>query len=242
MHLNRSCLRDIAWAVTLGYGALVLGGILLALVSRGLVFVGYSITEQPAIRVVLSTIVLQGITFGSLAIAYVSFRGFGLDFIPFRVPSKRDVGVIALGIGGIFVLFLIASVVARSLGLESAQNQIVTAGRQNPELFLLMIPISLVLVGPGEELLYRGIVQGTLRESIHPRYAIIGASAIFASIHLFSLLGSGKIVYIAIAFLLALILGAIYEYTENLIVPAIVHGVYNAIQFAGAYIVTTGAL
>jgi membrane protease YdiL (CAAX protease family) len=226
----------------MGYGALVLGGILLALVSRGLAFVGYPITEQPAIRVVLSTILLQGITFGSLAIAYVSYRGLELEFIPFRVPSKREVGVIVLGIGGIFILFFSASVVARSLGLESAQNQIVTAGRENPGLFLLMIPISLVLVGPGEELLYRGIVQGTLRESMQPRYAIIGASAIFASIHLVSLLGSGKIVYIAIAFLLALILGTIYEYTGNLVVPAIVHGVYNAIQFAGAYFATTGAL
>lgn len=226
----------------MGYGALVLGGIVLASVTAGLEVVGYPIREQNALRVVLSTIVLQGITYGGLAIAYVSFRELGWDFIPFRVPSKRDIVVIVLGIGGIFILFVAASIVARSLGLQSAQNQIVTAGRENPWLFLLMIPISLILVGPGEELMYRGIVQGTLRESIHPSVAIIGASALFASIHLVSLLGSGKIVYIAIAFLLALVLGTIYEYTNNLVVPAIVHGVYNAIQFAGAFFAMNGTV
>jgi membrane protease YdiL (CAAX protease family) len=49
-------------------------------------------------------------------------------------------------------------------------------------------------------------------------------------------------VYIGIAFVLALVLGATYEYTGNLTVPALIHGAYNAIQFGAAYVTTTGGL
>ncbi|MFC7197304.1 CPBP family intramembrane glutamic endopeptidase [Halosimplex aquaticum] len=69
-------------------------------------------------------------------------------------------------------------------------------------MFLLLIPLSFLVVGPGEELLYRGLVQGTLRETLHPARAIVLASALFASIHLFSLTGEGKLVYVGIAFAL----------------------------------------
>ena len=135
-----------------------------------------------------------------------------------------------------------ASSVISSLGLDSAQNQIVEIGQQNPEVFLLLIPLSFLVVGPGEEILYRGLVQGTLRETLHPARAVILASILFASIHLFSLSGDGKLVYIGITFILALVLGTVYEYTGNLTVPAIVHGAYNAVQFAIAYLAATGGV
>ena len=64
----------------------------------------------------------------------------------------------------------------------------------------------------------------------------------FASIHLFSLSGDGKFVYIVIAFVLALALGAACEYTDNFTVPALIHGAYNAVQFASAYLTATGGL
>lgn len=124
----------------------------------------------------------------------------------------------------------------------SAQNQIMTAGQQNPEVFLLLVPLSFLVVGPGEELVFRGLVQGTLRETLHPARAVVLASALFASIHLFSLTGEGKLVYIGVAFVMALVLGAAYEFTGNLTVPAVIHGAYNAVQFAGAYLMATGGL
>ena len=66
----------------------------------------------------------------------------------------------------------------------------------------------------------------------HPVGAIVLASALFASVHLFSLSGQGKFVYIGIVFGLA----------HNLVVPALIHGAYNAVQFGGAYLAATGGL
>jgi membrane protease YdiL (CAAX protease family) len=203
---------------------------------------GIDVTSRPSLRLVLSTVLLQGVTFGGLAVLYLELRDLGFDFAPFAMPDRREAAIMIVGTIALLGLLFVASMIISSLGIESAQNQIVTVGQQNPEVFLLLVPLSFLLVGPGEELLFRGLVQGTLQETLHPARAIVLASALFASIHLFSLSGEGKLVYIGIAFVLAIVLGVAYEYTGNLTVPAVMHGTYNAVQFAGAYLSATGGL
>ena len=234
--------RSVASAIGLTYGSYVAGAIVILAVATVVGVFGVDLASRPALRLVLSTFFLQGVTFGGIAILYLKGRDLGFGFVPVRLPDKREGAVIIGGSIAILGLLFVASSVITALGLNSAQNQIVEVGRQNPSVFLLLIPLQFLLVGPGEELLFRGLVQGTLRESLHPARAIVLASALFASIHLFSLSGEGKLVYIGIAFVLALVLGAAYEYTDNLTVPAVIHGTYNAVQFAGAYLTATGGL
>jgi membrane protease YdiL (CAAX protease family) len=234
--------RSVASAIGLTYGSYVVGAIVILAVATVVGLFGVDLASRPALRLVLSTFFLQGVTFGGIAILYLNSRDLGFGFVPVRLPDKRDGAVIVGGSLAILGLLFVASSVITALGLNSAQNQIVEVGRQNPSVFLLLIPLQFLLVGPGEELLFRGLVQGTLRESLHPARAIVLASALFASIHLFSLSGEGKLVYIGIAFILALVLGAAYEYTDNLTVPAVIHGTYNAVQFAGVYLSSTGGL
>ncbi|MDS0223445.1 CPBP family intramembrane metalloprotease [Haloarcula sp. S1AR25-5A] len=234
--------RSVASAIGLTYGSYVAGAIVILAVATVVGLFGVNLASRPALRLVLSTFFLQGVTFGGIAILYLKGRDLGFGFVPVRLPDKRDGAVIVGGSIAILGLLFVASSVITALGLNSAQNQIVEVGRQNPSVFLLLIPLQFLLVGPGEELLFRGLVQGTLRESLHPARAIVLASALFASIHLFSLSGEGKLVYIGIAFVLALVLGAAYEYTDNLTVPAVIHGTYNAVQFAGVYLSSTGGL
>ena len=234
--------RSVASAIGLTYGSYVAGAIVILAVATVVGVFGVDLASRPALRLVLSTFFLQGVTFGGITILYLKGRDLGFGFVPVRLPDKRDGTVIVGGSIAILGLLFVASSVITALGLNSAQNQIVEVGRQNPSVFLLLIPLQFLLVGPGEELLFRGLVQGTLRESLHPARAIVLASALFASIHLFSLSGEGKLVYIGIAFVLALVLGAAYEYTDNLTVPAVIHGTYNAVQFAGVYLSSTGGL
>lgn len=237
-----SRIRSVTTAIGLTYGSYLAGAVVILVGIAVFGVVGIDIRSRPSLRLLMSTVLLQGVTYGGVAILYLKVRDLGLDFAPFTIPDKRE---IAITVGGIFALLGLlvgVSVIITSLGLESAQNVIVEIGQQSPEVFLLLVPLSFLVVGPGEELLFRGLVQGTLRETFHPARAIVLASALFASIHLFSLSGEGKLVYIGVAFLLALVLGAAYEYTENLTVPALIHGAYNAVQFAGAYIAATGGL
>lgn len=235
-------INSVVTAIGLTYGSNIAGAVVVLVATTILTLFGIDITSRPSIRLLLSTVLLQGVTFGGFAILYLKIRDLDFNFVPFTVPDRRDAVVTVIGTLALLGLLFVASTIISSLGLESAQNQIVTIGQQNPEVFLLLVPLSFLIVGPGEELLFRGLVQGTLRETLHPARAIVLASALFASIHLFSLTGEGKIVYIGIAFVLALVLGATYEYTGNLTVPAVIHGAYNAVQFAGAYITATGGL
>ncbi len=112
----------------------------------------------------------------------------------------------------------------------------------NPDIFLLLIPLSFLLIGPGEELLYRGLIQGLLRKTFRPARAIVLASALFAVVHVFSLSGAGKLVSIGTVFTLSLILGILYEYTDNLVVPILVHGAYDAVLFSLQYLMATGQI
>lgn len=239
---SHSRIRSVVAAIGLTYGSTIIGSVVVAVAATLLAVFGIDVTARPSLRLMLSTILLQGVTFGGLAVLYLRFRDLGFDFVPLTMPDRRDVAVTIVGIVTLLGLLVVASTIISSLGLQSAQNQIVTIGQQNPAVFLLLVPLSFLVVGPGEELLYRGLVQGTLRETLHPARAIVLASALFASIHLFSLTGEGKLVYVGIAFVLALVLGASYEYTDNLAVPAVIHGAYNAVQFGSAYLTATGGI
>jgi|AntDeeMinimDraft_5_1070356.scaffolds.fasta_scaffold10827_2 membrane protease YdiL (CAAX protease family) len=234
--------KSVATAIGLTYGSYGIGAIILLIVASILSLGGVDLTSQPSLRLLLSTVLLQGVTFGGLALGYLKVRDLGFDYVPFAIPDRRDTAVIIGGIIALLGLLVASSSVLSTLGLSTAQNQIVETGQQNPTVFLLLIPASFLLVGPGEELLFRGLVQGTLRESFSPTRAVVLASALFASIHLVSLSGEGKLLYIGVAFMLALVLGGVYEYTDNLIVPALIHGAYNAVQFAIAYLNATGGL
>jgi len=242
MTQSSSRLYSVASAIGLTYSSTLIGGIVVLITTSALAAIGIDLTSRPSRRLVLNTIMLQGVTFGGLALLYLKVRDLGYEFVQIGVPDTRDVIVTVVGVITLLGFLFAASTIISLLGIESAQNQIMEAGQSNPEVFLLLVPLSFLVVGPGEELLYRGIVQGTLQETLNPARAVVLARALFASIHLFSLSGEGKIVYIGITFILALVLGAAYVYTENIAVPAVIHGAYNAVQFAGAYLTATGGI
>lgn len=235
MTTYRAQIRAVLLGLGLTFGSFVLGSFLIFLAAQLLMLLGIPVSDRPAVQLGLSTILLQGVTFGAVALAFLRYRGLGLDFISVRIPTARDLALVFGGTIGLYLLLGALSVIISLLGLSSAQNQVVTIAAEEPAVFLLLIPLSFLLIGPGEELLFRGLIQGTFREVFSPVRAIVLASLVFGSIHLVSLQGSGKLVYVAIVFVLALILGATYEYTDNLVVPALIHGAYNAIQFGVAY-------
>lgn len=226
----RSVTLTIALAIV-GFGV---GTLLVATGAGLLTVVGIPVFDRPAIQLVLSATLLQGIAFGGVALLY-SRLGNTSPPLPVAVPSRRDLAIIVAGSVATLALWVGLSMTASFLGLDSATNQVVTTAAKNPAVLLLMIPLSYLLVGPGEELLFRGAIQGRLRSEFTPTVAIPIASATFAVLHVSSLSGDGKLVYLGGVFLIALVLGVLYEYTENLAVPALVHATYNAVQFGVAY-------
>lgn len=156
------------------------------------------------------------------------------DLIPLSQPTLRHGGLVlgvAVGLYGLQIGLLFS---LQELGLRTAQNPATMAAGDPVVYYAAMIAVSILIVGPAEELLFRGIIQGGLRRSFGPIPAILLASVLFGVLHA-GVQGSPseQVAYMGITVLLGAILGVLYERTENVLVPGLAHGVYNGIIFAG---------
>ncbi|EMA12966.1 CPBP family intramembrane glutamic endopeptidase [Haloarcula marismortui] len=226
--------RVLAHAVFIIVAAFVVGIGLGIPVTLGMVLLGYTLTP-PSIEVLAATSIAQYVGFIAVVGAYLRVTDVG-DLVRVRMPTLRDVALMVAGLVGLFVAVYLLGIVITALGADQAQNTVVTMGQQNPELFLVMIPITVLFVGPGEELVFRGVVQGLFYRAYGAVPAIVIASGLFGIAHYAALAGSGKLTYIVVTILLGLILGGLYERTNNILVPIVVHGIYNAILFAGQWV------
>ena len=84
----------------------------------------------------------------------------------------------------------------------------------------------LLFVGVGEELLFRGLIQQDLARAFGWKWGLLGASLIFAVMHL----TWRSIPELGFVFLAGLILGFLYWKTKSLVAPIIAHGVNNVIM------------
>lgn len=233
-------LRVFLVGSAIALGALVTGQIIFTLSAFLLQSVGIPISENQALQIGVATVLMQGVAFGGFAIGYVALSEKGFTFLRVHKPTLQEGAVVIGGSILVFALLLVISLTLSYFGIPVAENQITEIASQSPMVFLVLVPLSYLLVGPGEELLYRGVVQGLFSEEYNSILAIVLASGLFAVMHVFSLTGDGKLTYLLIVFLLATILGATYHYTDNLAVPAFIHATYNAVQFGTAYLAATG--
>jgi len=247
--------------VVLGAGGLLFGFVL-TLVAAGLLVAATGVEGlSPALTIVLSLVFVQGIGCAGVALTYYKLRptiapkvrsAIGLDGSarPFgigaSVPDLRDVVTIVVGycvalsgaMGGSILIQAVQN--ATGTELNTGSNAAAEVGMENPEILLLLIPASILLIGPGEELLFRGVVQGRIREVFSPVPGVLIPSVIFAGLHWFALSGGspqGNLVALGILVVPALVFGVAYEYSDNIVVPSLIHGFYNATLFSLLYVV-----
>lgn len=189
----------------------------------------------------LAQTVLQFAGFVAPVLLFVAAAGDRMLF-PASVPGRRE---LALAIAGFVLLYVLQYgllAALGTLGIAPVQNRAIDPESHKPVYFLWMILFSVLVVGPAEELLFRGAIQGLLKRAWGPWPAIVGASALFGLLH-YSV-GSGSVTsalaYVLIAFLLGTVLGVLYERTGNLVVPTLAHGGFNAVAFAIQYLSVTG--
>lgn len=184
--------------------------------------------------------IVTDVVFIAVGIGFLVRTGRGLEYVDLELPDVRDLAYVGAGLAGLFGLWVGISIAIQALGLPAAEASIAEPAREgNPEILLIMIPLSFLLVGPAEELVYRNVVQKYLYGAFSRPGAVVVASGIFAAAHLFTYLDQNAVatlVSLSIVFGLSLVLGGIYERTENLVVPAFVHGAYNAALFALLYV------
>jgi len=152
-----------------------------------------------------------------------------------RVPDRRGAAIAVGAAVGLYGLQIVLLSAFSLIDVSPSQNPAVDPTGREASYFLAMVVVSMLVVGPAEELLVRGGIQGLLTRAWGPWPGIVGASALFGSLHYIGS-GSGALAYVVFSFLLGCLLGYLYEYTDNLIVPMVAHGGYNAAIYAIQYL------
>ena len=225
-----------------GFVAMTAWAIVIAIVAVPTLF-GISLTDLSMPQQAMVSQVSTVLGVGCVAVGYLVWTGRGLSFIDLEWPSLRDFGWVVAGIIALVVVANAIAAILTTTGTESETHGSIEAAAEDPELLLVLMVASIVVIGPFEELLYRNVIQKGLYAYFSKAGAVVVASVPFVLVH-FSAYSGGHlgqtIVSLGLVFTLSLLLGAIYARTENLVVPALVHGLYNALVFYSAYLGMTG--
>lgn len=213
-------------AILVAVGLLVSG--FLATVLTGLPvgiaigLLGYGLDSS---AFVVGVFVANGVAFGAVGAVYLR-RWLGGVPISFAGRDVRLVAVVTL----VSLSFALAAELAFALFGGPAAGSLVTESiAADPMFFLGYAALSVFVIAPAEELLFRGAIQGRLRRTFGARGAVFGASLLFALPHALNF-GGGYVTgafAATVLFVVALLWGWAYERTGTLAVPILVHGLYN---------------
>ncbi|QFU82845.1 CPBP family intramembrane glutamic endopeptidase [Natronorubrum aibiense] len=211
-------------------------------VEGHLLVVGY---RAQTVTQIASSVAFNVVGAGGLALTYLLVRrggfdrAFILEFLRLRKPDRWDLVWIVAGLFGAFAVAVSYQLAIDAFdpfgaGSEGTTHSGIEQGREYPFLLLLGIPIAILLTGPGEELLYRGIIQSRLGEAFPTALAVALTAVVFAVVHLPVYMGddiAAVLVSLGTVTALGLYLGVLYELSDTLIVPALVHGAFNAVVY-----------
>ena len=187
--------------------------------------------------------VLSELGFAVVAVAFVAATGAGLRYLNLHRLDRRAVLFVLGGTAGMFVYRIVGIAVVQLLGLPVAGNAVTEfPGLDVGTIVLLLVPISVVVVGPAEELLFRGVIQRYLEGGFSRTWAILGTGVLFSLVHLPTTFladpdPTAVATTLVLLFGLSLVLSYLYAWTGNLVVPILAHGLYDALLFALAYVV-----
>ncbi|MUV61116.1 CPBP family intramembrane glutamic endopeptidase, partial [Halobacterium sp. CBA1126] len=219
---------------------LVGGGVSLAALVFGsllaTVAVGF-VPETPLATVTVNTAVAS-LGYGLAGVAFVKWYDGGLDVAK---PSRRDLKVAGVGVVAIFAVHYALVGLVLFFDLPQTSHTLVETARDHPEILPALVVLSYLAVGPGEELLARNGVQKYLYGAYSRRGAVVVGCLVFTGAHVLAYAGTGAtpgavLVTLARLFVVSLVLGAAYERTDDLFAPVVVHGTYDAVQFAALYV------
>ena len=180
--------------------------------------------------------------------------GRGVGYLDVGLPNLRGLFYTVFGVIVGFALLVGAVVAIVTLDLPATQTTVVefhngeriaaeTAGTDPTTLFVL-IAGAVLLVGPAEELLFRNVIQKYLTECLSTLSAIFLTSVLFSLAHLPLFYSPDPLITaaaLAVAFGFSVVLGVAYTKTGTLIVPALIHGLYDAILIIALWSLLTGS-
>lgn len=208
-----------------------------AFVALGLLFVPLLLLPLGSTGQVLLAYSLPELGFAAVGVFFVLLIGEDRTFIDFDRPNRMDAVLVTAGTAGLVAFNITMQWVAVQSGFESSTQFTLPAGVGSLELLLGLSIVFLLIVGPTEELFFRGVIQRYLDGALTRKGAYAWTGAIFAAFHLPGVAGTGGgpaqyLLVGGILFVVSWTLSWLYDRSRNLLVPILTHGCYNILVFA----------
>jgi membrane protease YdiL (CAAX protease family) len=209
-------------------------GTLIGSVIVSLVLFGMSMDymDLPFPIALISLPVNESIILG-VTVLFARYKGASLKNLGWKKPSLKILMVVSAAT--IFLLFLAVGIsIVEEIAFGPDPMEEVLAESLIPRdsfQLVAMIVLSLVLVGPCEELGFRGFVQKGFENSFGKAKGLLIGSVLFGLLH-----GLNSLYAIVPIFAISLVLGYVWQKTGgNTVASALMHGVYDSIGITIAY-------
>lgn len=212
----------------------LVGGILLGSLVVGLVLLGMGIDYlNLPFPIALISLPVNETIFVVITLLFAKYKGASLKELGLKKPSVRILMIVS-----VVAVPLLLLGVGISVGEEMVFGPDFTAELleksvmpRDPFQLVAMVALSLVLVGPCEELAFRGFVQRGFENSFGKMWGLLVSSVLFGLLH-----GLNTLYAVVPVFVVGLVLGYVWQRTGgNTTATALMHGVYDAIAIAIAY-------
>ncbi len=234
-------LRAVLVALGLAVLAVLLSGLLSVI---PILFEGVSALTAGTLSAttIVAVYVISELSYAGIAYGYA--RSYLPEGIPIRMPTAREFGYVVAGVLGALVVAQGISVLGSVLGIQMGGRADMGLMTETPTVMLALTVLAIVVIGPSEELLFRGVIQRRLDRVFSPAVAIFLTSLLFLIPHAIGYTGSplGIALLALVPFCLSLLLGYVYERTGNLLVSILIHGCYDAILFGVTYLSMIGVI
>jgi len=189
-----------------------------------------------------------------VVVASLSFQGAGLILVARFLREHQINWTEAFGLtnnrGKAVLLGVLVALIFLPLGwgLQQASALVMThlphfklEPQEQLPVYVLRVSMSLagritlgaaaILLAPvAEEILFRGILYAAVKQAGFPRLALWGTTLLFAAVHM------NLVTFVPLT-VLALVLTALYERTNNLLAPITAHALFNALNFVTLFFI-----
>ncbi|NIR16707.1 MAG: CPBP family intramembrane metalloprotease [Desulfobacterales bacterium] len=218
------------------YLALV-GGIFVSSLIVGLTFLGGGIDPLDLpFPIALVLVPVNEAIILVITLVFARYRDAGLGELGLKKPGIRALTIVLMVAVPLFLLGASISVFEELVfGPDPlAEAYIRSVVPRNLLQLIAMIALSFVLVGPCEELAFRGFVQRGFENSFGAREGLLITSILFGILH-----GLNTLYAIAPSFVGGLVLGYVWQRTGgNTTASALLHGANNSISLVVAFLFT----
>jgi membrane protease YdiL (CAAX protease family) len=148
----------------------------------------------------------------------------GLSAVNLSANMKQGVKRYAITLPVIILAGFIINLISSYYGQTPEMQDVVRWVLEEKSLFILvsLIFFGIVIAPVIEEIMFRGFLQPALKNSIGSRYAIVVSASLFAAVHM-------DIFAFFQIFILGILLGYLYEKTQTLVAPVVVHILHNSL-------------